>query len=179
MRKQPSAHTRRDKKLTEHRSNHVRPESHDTSTSIPDLHKVGKEQPGEKERLTTTTATSNLHKVEGPQAEPLCTSDTPRGQGTTPSNATVNGTKEQFTEPAPPTPAYKLPGRVRRVRHDREHNTRTTAAWPSCGPTPNTTTWLRNQRRERQRERTSWLAPERTPQPPRRHRPSYESSTND
>ncbi|MQM22333.1 hypothetical protein Taro_055383 [Colocasia esculenta] len=30
------------------------------------------------------------------------------------------------------------------------HNTRNTAAWPSCGLTPDTTTWLRNQRRERQ-----------------------------
>ncbi|MQM15122.1 hypothetical protein Taro_048057 [Colocasia esculenta] len=77
------------KELTEHRSNHVRPESHDTSTNIPDLHKVGKEQPGvttrdtkqprEKHCLTTSTTTSDLQKVEGPQAEPPCTSDTPRG----------------------------------------------------------------------------------------------------
>ncbi|MQL97360.1 hypothetical protein Taro_030054 [Colocasia esculenta] len=61
-------------------SNQVRLESHDTSTNIPDLNEVGKEQPGvttrdteqpcEKERLTTGTATSNLHQVEGPQAEP-------------------------------------------------------------------------------------------------------------
>ncbi|MQL98608.1 hypothetical protein Taro_031323 [Colocasia esculenta] len=40
MRKQPSARTRRDKKLSEHRSNHMRPESHDTSTNIPDLHET-------------------------------------------------------------------------------------------------------------------------------------------
>ncbi|MQL76613.1 hypothetical protein Taro_009018 [Colocasia esculenta] len=63
-------------KLTEHQRNQVRAESHDTSTNIPDLHEVGKEQPGvttgdteqpcEKERLTTGTATSDLHKVEGP-----------------------------------------------------------------------------------------------------------------
>ncbi|MQM08581.1 hypothetical protein Taro_041437 [Colocasia esculenta] len=61
------------------------------STDIPDLHEVGKEQPGvttrdtkqprEKHRLTTGTTTSDLHQVEGPQAEPPCTSDTPQGQG--------------------------------------------------------------------------------------------------
>ncbi|MQM17243.1 hypothetical protein Taro_050211 [Colocasia esculenta] len=60
------------KKLTKHRSNHVRPESHDTSTHNPDLHVVGKEEPGviprdtkqpcENERLTIGTATSDLHK---------------------------------------------------------------------------------------------------------------------
>ncbi|MQL79226.1 hypothetical protein Taro_011656 [Colocasia esculenta] len=96
------------KELTKHWSNHVRPESHDTSTNIPDLHEVGKEQPGitmrdteqpcEKYRLTTGTATSDLHKVEGPQAEPPCTSDTPRGQGTTHYSATTDGTKEWVTE---------------------------------------------------------------------------------
>ncbi|MQM14241.1 hypothetical protein Taro_047171 [Colocasia esculenta] len=79
------------KKLTRHRSNHERPESHDTSTNNPDLHEVGKEQPGvttrdteqpcEKQCLTIGTTTSDLHQVEGPQAEPPCTSDTPRGQG--------------------------------------------------------------------------------------------------
>ncbi|MQM18744.1 hypothetical protein Taro_051739 [Colocasia esculenta] len=92
-------------KLTEHRSNQVRPESHDTSTNIPDLHEVGKEQPGvitrdteqphEKHRLTIGMATSDLHQVEGPQAEPPCTSDTPRGQGTTHSGATTDGTIER------------------------------------------------------------------------------------
>ncbi|MQL82184.1 hypothetical protein Taro_014651 [Colocasia esculenta] len=71
--------------------------------NIPDLHEVEKEQPGvttrdteqpcEKQRLTTGTATSDLHKVEGPQAEPTCISDTPRGQGTTPTGATTNDTK--------------------------------------------------------------------------------------
>ncbi|MQM13224.1 hypothetical protein Taro_046148 [Colocasia esculenta] len=40
MRKQPSACTHRDKELTEHWSNHVRPESHNTSTNIPDLHEA-------------------------------------------------------------------------------------------------------------------------------------------
>ncbi|MQL81693.1 hypothetical protein Taro_014149, partial [Colocasia esculenta] len=60
------------KDLTEHRSNHVRLESHDLSTNIPDLHEVGKEQPSvttrdteqprEKHRLTTGTATSDLHQ---------------------------------------------------------------------------------------------------------------------
>ncbi|MQL72847.1 hypothetical protein Taro_005201 [Colocasia esculenta] len=94
--------------LTEHWSNHVRPESHDTSTNIPDLHKVGKEQPGVTPRDTKQPsendvsppgmATSDLHKVEGPQAEPPCTSDTPRGQGTTHSGATTNDTKERVTE---------------------------------------------------------------------------------
>ncbi|MQL77936.1 hypothetical protein Taro_010351 [Colocasia esculenta] len=69
------------KKVTEHRSNHERPESHDTSTNIPDLHEIGKEQPGvtsrdteqprEKHCLTIGTTTSELHQVEGPQAEPL------------------------------------------------------------------------------------------------------------
>ncbi|MQL95457.1 hypothetical protein Taro_028123 [Colocasia esculenta] len=98
------------KKLTEHRSNHERPESYDTSTNIPDLHEVGKEQPDvttrdteqlcEKQHLTTGTATSDLHMVEGPQAEPPCTSDTPQGQGTTPTGATTNGTKEWVTETA-------------------------------------------------------------------------------
>ncbi|MQL89102.1 hypothetical protein Taro_021686 [Colocasia esculenta] len=96
--------------LTEHRSNHVRPESHDTSTNIPDLHEVGKEQPGvttrdneqphEKHRLTIGMATSDLHKVEGQQAEPPCTSDTPRGQGTTPYSATTDGTKKRVTKTA-------------------------------------------------------------------------------
>ncbi|MQL76124.1 hypothetical protein Taro_008499 [Colocasia esculenta] len=80
-------------KLTEHRSNHVRPESHDTTTNIPDLHEVGEVQPGvtkrdtekprEKQRLTIGTATSDLHKVEGPQAEQPWTSGMPRGQETT------------------------------------------------------------------------------------------------
>ncbi|MQM22635.1 hypothetical protein Taro_055690 [Colocasia esculenta] len=72
-------------KLKEHRSNHVRPESHDTSTNISDLHKVGKEQPSVTPRDTKQpsendvsppgTATSDLHKVEGTQAEPPCISD--------------------------------------------------------------------------------------------------------
>ncbi|MQL99236.1 hypothetical protein Taro_031955 [Colocasia esculenta] len=96
------------KELTKHRSNHVRPESHDTSTNIPDLHEVGKEQPDvtmrdieqprEKHRLTTSTATSDLHMVDDPQAEPPCTSDTPRVKETTPYSATTDGTKERDTE---------------------------------------------------------------------------------
>ncbi|MQL75904.1 hypothetical protein Taro_008284 [Colocasia esculenta] len=96
------------KKLTEPQSNHVRPEFHNRSTNILDLHEVRKEQPGvtprdtkqpsENECLTTGTATSYLHKVEGPQAEPPCTSDMPRGQGTTHSGATTDGTKERVTE---------------------------------------------------------------------------------
>ncbi|MQM11479.1 hypothetical protein Taro_044384 [Colocasia esculenta] len=96
--------------LTEHRSNHVRPESHDTSTNIPHLHKVGEEQPGVTPRDTKQpsendvsppgTATSDLHKVEGPQADPPCISDTPRGQGTTHSGATTDDTKERVTETA-------------------------------------------------------------------------------
>ncbi|MQM16857.1 hypothetical protein Taro_049818 [Colocasia esculenta] len=40
------------KKLTEPRSDHVRPESHVTSTNIPDLRKVEKEQPGVSMRDT-------------------------------------------------------------------------------------------------------------------------------
>ncbi|MQL91507.1 hypothetical protein Taro_024120 [Colocasia esculenta] len=98
------------KKLMEHQSDHVRLESHDTSTNIPDLHEVEKEQPSvtprdtkqpsENERLTTGTTTSYLHKVEGPQVEPPCTSDTPRGQGTTPYSATMDGTKKRVTETA-------------------------------------------------------------------------------
>ncbi|MQM22552.1 hypothetical protein Taro_055605 [Colocasia esculenta] len=96
------------KKLTEHRSNHERPESQDASTNIPDLHEVGKEQPGvttrdteqpcEKQHLTIGTTTSDLHKVEGPQEERTCTSDTPRGQRTTPYSATTDGTKERVTK---------------------------------------------------------------------------------
>ncbi|MQL70568.1 hypothetical protein Taro_002883 [Colocasia esculenta] len=76
--------------------------------NIPDLHKVKKEQPGvtprdtkqpcENKRLTTGTATSDLHKVEGLQTEPPCTSGTPRGQGTTHSDATIGGTKERVIE---------------------------------------------------------------------------------
>ncbi|MQL86891.1 hypothetical protein Taro_019426 [Colocasia esculenta] len=74
MRKQPSAHTHREK-LTEPRSNHVRPESHDTSTNIPDLLEVGKEQPGVTTRdtkhpsendispLGTTTSTSTRSRA--------------------------------------------------------------------------------------------------------------------
>ncbi|MQM05062.1 hypothetical protein Taro_037868 [Colocasia esculenta] len=98
------------KKLTEHRSSHVRPESHDTSTNIPDLHEVRKEQPGvtprdtkqssKNECLTTGAATSDLHKVEGPQTEPPYTSGTPRSQGTTYSSATTDGTKERVTKTA-------------------------------------------------------------------------------
>ncbi|MQM10838.1 hypothetical protein Taro_043736 [Colocasia esculenta] len=96
------------KELTEHRSNHVRQKSHNTSTNISDLHEIEKEQPGvtprdtkqpsENERLTTGMATSDLHKVDGPQAEPPYTSDMPRGQGTTPYSATTNDTKERVTE---------------------------------------------------------------------------------
>ncbi|MQL93612.1 hypothetical protein Taro_026259 [Colocasia esculenta] len=89
MRKQTRRHTLVEtKELTEHRSNRMRPESHNTSTNILDLHEVGKEQPGvtprdtkqpsEKEHLTTGTATSELHEVEGPQTESPYTSDTPR-----------------------------------------------------------------------------------------------------
>ncbi|MQM17812.1 hypothetical protein Taro_050790 [Colocasia esculenta] len=83
----------------------TRDQSLKTSTNIPDLHKVEKEQPGvttrdteqpcEKQHLTTGTAPSDLRKVEGPQAEPPCTSGTPRGQGTTPYSATTDGTKER------------------------------------------------------------------------------------
>ncbi|MQM23456.1 hypothetical protein Taro_056520 [Colocasia esculenta] len=101
-------HTPAETKVTEDRSNHERPKSHDTSTNISNLHEVGKEQPGvttrdteqprEKHRLTTGRATSDLHKDKGPQAEPLCTSDTPRGQGTTPYSATLDDTKERVTE---------------------------------------------------------------------------------
>ncbi|MQM16525.1 hypothetical protein Taro_049481 [Colocasia esculenta] len=111
MRKRTPRHTPAEtKELREHRSNRVRPESHDTSTNILDLHEVGKEQPGvttrdtqqprEKHYLTIGTVTSDLHKVEGPQAEPPCTSDTPRGQGTTPYSATTDGTKERVTKTA-------------------------------------------------------------------------------
>ncbi|MQL95429.1 hypothetical protein Taro_028096 [Colocasia esculenta] len=85
----------------------MRPESHDTSTNIPNLHEVGKEQPCvttrdteqpcEKHHLTTGTATVDLHKVKGPQAVPPCTSDKPRGQGTTHSSATTNDTTERVT----------------------------------------------------------------------------------
>ncbi|MQL88602.1 hypothetical protein Taro_021163, partial [Colocasia esculenta] len=99
-----SARTAETKELTEHRSNHVRPESHDTSTNIPNLHEVVKEQPGVTPRDTKqpsgndvsppSTATSDLHKVKGPQPEPPCSSDTARGQGTTHSGATMDGTKE-------------------------------------------------------------------------------------
>ncbi|MQM16674.1 hypothetical protein Taro_049632 [Colocasia esculenta] len=60
----------------EHRSSHVRPESYDTSTQHPKPPR-DTEQPCEKERLTTGMATSDLHKVEGSQAESPCTSDTP------------------------------------------------------------------------------------------------------
>ncbi|MQM20171.1 hypothetical protein Taro_053186 [Colocasia esculenta] len=97
-------------KLTKLRSNHVRPESHDIGTNITDLHEVEKEQPGvttrdtkqlhEKQCLTTGMATSDLHKVEGPQAAPPCTSDNLRGQGTTHSGSTTDGTKERVTETA-------------------------------------------------------------------------------
>ncbi|MQM22819.1 hypothetical protein Taro_055876, partial [Colocasia esculenta] len=88
----------------------TRDQSLKTSTNIPDLHKVGQEQPGvtmreteqpcEKHRLTIGTATSDLHQVEGPQAEPPCTSDTPRGQGTTHFGATTDGTMEWVTKTA-------------------------------------------------------------------------------
>ncbi|MQM04879.1 hypothetical protein Taro_037683 [Colocasia esculenta] len=59
MRKQPSTRIRRDKEFTEHRSNHMRLESHDTSTAIPYLHEVRKAQTG----VTTsdTEQPSKLH----------------------------------------------------------------------------------------------------------------------
>ncbi|MQM22899.1 hypothetical protein Taro_055958 [Colocasia esculenta] len=42
-------------KLTEHRSNHVRPESHNTSTNIPDLHEVSpRETPSNHMRSTVS-----------------------------------------------------------------------------------------------------------------------------
>ncbi|MQL80808.1 hypothetical protein Taro_013261 [Colocasia esculenta] len=106
--KYDSCRTSGTKKLTEHWSNHVRPESHDTSTNIPNLHVVREgqlggtmrdtKQPCEKQCLTTGTATSDLHKVEGPQVEPTYTSNTPRGQETTPYSATTDGTKERVIE---------------------------------------------------------------------------------
>ncbi|MQM20233.1 hypothetical protein Taro_053251 [Colocasia esculenta] len=84
-------HPSRQRISRKHRSDYVRPESHDTSTNISDLHEVGKEQPGvtprdteqprKKHRLTIGTATSDLHQIEVPQEELPCTSDTPRGQG--------------------------------------------------------------------------------------------------
>ncbi|MQL76569.1 hypothetical protein Taro_008962 [Colocasia esculenta] len=104
----PSAHTRRNNRAhgTPEQPRETRVSRH--STNIPDLHKVGKEQPGVTLRDTKQpsendvsppgTATSDLHKVEGPQAEPPCTSDTSRGQGTTHSGATTDGTKERVTE---------------------------------------------------------------------------------
>ncbi|MQL78404.1 hypothetical protein Taro_010838 [Colocasia esculenta] len=66
MRKQLSACTRRDKELMEHRSNHVRPEPHDTSTAIPDLHEgntiFGATTDGTKEQITET-AVGCLYKA--------------------------------------------------------------------------------------------------------------------
>ncbi|MQM18697.1 hypothetical protein Taro_051694 [Colocasia esculenta] len=52
------------KKLTEPRSNHVRPESHDTSTNIPDLLKVGKEQPGVTPRDTKHPSENDVSPCE-------------------------------------------------------------------------------------------------------------------
>ncbi|MQM01720.1 hypothetical protein Taro_034478 [Colocasia esculenta] len=58
------------KKLTEHQSNHERPGFHDTSTNIPDLHEVVKEQPG-----VTTRDTEHLgEKSVSPQPRPPQTS---------------------------------------------------------------------------------------------------------
>ncbi|MQM17013.1 hypothetical protein Taro_049977 [Colocasia esculenta] len=77
----PSARTRREKEAhgTPEQPRETRVSRH--STNIPDLHRVGKEQPSvttrdteqpcEKQRLTTGTTTSDLQQVEGPQAEPL------------------------------------------------------------------------------------------------------------
>ncbi|MQL81236.1 hypothetical protein Taro_013688 [Colocasia esculenta] len=48
------------KKLTEHRSNHERPESHDTSTNISDLHEVRKEQLGVTTRDTEQPGEKNV-----------------------------------------------------------------------------------------------------------------------
>ncbi|MQM04432.1 hypothetical protein Taro_037231 [Colocasia esculenta] len=70
----------------EHRSDHERPESQDTvptsqtSTRSRRNNQVSpRETPSNhvKHRLTTGTITSDLHKVEGLQVEPPCTSDTP------------------------------------------------------------------------------------------------------
>ncbi|MQM17441.1 hypothetical protein Taro_050412 [Colocasia esculenta] len=76
----PSTHTCRDKEAhgTPEQPRETRVSRH--ITNIPDLHEVKEEQPGvtmrdteqprEKQHLTIGTATSDLHKVEGPQAEP-------------------------------------------------------------------------------------------------------------
>ncbi|MQL83507.1 hypothetical protein Taro_016007 [Colocasia esculenta] len=152
--------------LIEHRSNHVRLESHDTSTNIPDLHEVGKEQlgvtsrdtkkPSENERLTIGTTTSDLNKVEGPQAEPRFTSDTPRGQGTTPYSATTDGTKERERPPQTSTRsrAHKQNHPAPRTRHEvrelhptvpprtaprnRKHNRNRSTATPNTSTDGNT-----------------------------------------
>ncbi|MQL81088.1 hypothetical protein Taro_013549 [Colocasia esculenta] len=58
------------KKLTEHRSNHERLESHDTSTNITDLHEVEKEQPGVTPRDTEQPG----EKSVSPQPRPPQTS---------------------------------------------------------------------------------------------------------
>ncbi|MQM23182.1 hypothetical protein Taro_056245 [Colocasia esculenta] len=62
------------KNLTEHRSNHVRPESHNTSTNIPDLHEARPPQTSTRSRAHNQNhpAARTLHEVRE-----LCN---PRGQ---------------------------------------------------------------------------------------------------
>ncbi|MQM14262.1 hypothetical protein Taro_047193 [Colocasia esculenta] len=103
------------KKLTEPRSNHVRPESHDTRTNILDLLEVGKEQPGVTSRdtkqpsendvsppgtATSTSTRSRAHKKNHPgpwTRQEVRELHTPVPPQTTPRNGLLNQRSGAYT----------------------------------------------------------------------------------
>ncbi|MQL96141.1 hypothetical protein Taro_028811 [Colocasia esculenta] len=101
MWKQPSARTRRDKKLSEHRSNHVRPESHDTSTNIPDLHE---------------TPSNHVRRNMSPQARPPWSSTRSRAHKQNHSGLRKSREVKEIHTSVPPRMAPR--SRLRKHRSD-------------------------------------------------------------
>ncbi|MQM14158.1 hypothetical protein Taro_047088 [Colocasia esculenta] len=90
------------KELTEHRSNYVRLESHDTSTNILDLHEVGKEQPS----VTTRDTSNQVRSTVSPQARPPQTSTRSRAHK---QNHPAPWTLHEVRELHPPVPPRTAP----------------------------------------------------------------------
>ncbi|MQM06366.1 hypothetical protein Taro_039183, partial [Colocasia esculenta] len=90
------------KKLTKHWSNRVRPESHNTSTNIPDLHEVRKEQPGVTPREPSNQVRTNV----SPQARPPQTSTRSRAHK---QNHRAPRTHHEVRELHPTVPPRKAP----------------------------------------------------------------------
>ncbi|MQL97707.1 hypothetical protein Taro_030406 [Colocasia esculenta] len=115
------------KKLTEPRSNHVRPESHDTNTNIPDLREVGKEHPGVTPRDTKQPSENDV----SPQAQPPQTSTRLRAHKQNhPAPRALHEIRELHTPMPPQTaPRNGLPKQQlgAYTRHpERTHRTETT-----------------------------------------------------